>query len=217
MPVTTFHRYIDQYPILPESTKLIIGTIHPHRVVNFNIDFFYGNMGSFWDILSLSFPNHQFGNRHQILTTFRNYGVSITDIIRQCDRENEYVTEDSKLYNLIDNGVQIQEGLIHSNINTIYFTSRFGVNNAAKLFVERFGIKYTDTFNQQTSQFMIKSNVFGREIRAVVLYSPSNNANRGIARSAPYLNNIDRYQHFEAPIKQFKIEFYRDKFGFFNE
>lgn len=49
MPVTTFHNYIDTYPIRENSTKLIIGTIHPHLVENFNIDFFYGNVGSFWE------------------------------------------------------------------------------------------------------------------------------------------------------------------------
>jgi hypothetical protein len=217
MPVTTIHRYIDQYQILPESTKLIIGTIHPHKIGNFNIDFFYGNKGSFWDILSLSFPNHKFRDKDQIIETLGDYEISITDIIRQCDRENENITEDSKLYNIVDNGEQIQKALKKSNINTIYFTSRFGVNNAAKLFVDRFGIDYTDTFNLQTSEFIINGNVFGREIRAVVLYSPSNSANIGISRSAPYLINKDHYQQFDTPIKQFKIDFYRDKFDFFNE
>ncbi|MBP7850476.1 MAG: hypothetical protein KA053_09395 [Lentimicrobiaceae bacterium] len=138
----------------------------------------------------------------------------ITDIIRQCDRENENVTADSMLYNIIHNGQQIQDGITNSQINTIYFTSRFGVNNAARLFVDTFNINYI--FNDITSEFIIRQNYFGRPIRCIVLYSPSNNANRGITRAAQYLNNIGHFQQFEHPIRQFKIEFYQDKFDFFN-
>lgn len=215
MPVTTFHSYVDNYPIGQNSNKLIIGTIHPHLIENFNIDFFYGNIGSFWDILSNAFPQRQFDNLDNIITTLDNYNVAITDIIRQCDRENKNITADSKLYNIIDNGEQIHTGILNSQIDTIYFTSRFGKNNAARLFVDTFNIHYD--LDPLTSEFTIPANHFGRQIRAVVLYSPSNNANRGIAKSAPYLNNIEHYCQFERPIKQFKIEFYQNKFGFFNQ
>jgi hypothetical protein len=214
MPVTTTHNYIDNYPISPNSRRLIIGTIHPHLIANFNIDFFYGNVGSFWDILSNAFPQRQFGNLDQITETLDRFNVSITDIIRQCEREHGNVTADSELYNIIHNGQQIQDGLTNSQIDTIYFTSRFGSNNAARLFVDTFNINYQ--FNELTSEFTIPQNYFGRQIRCVVLYSPSNNANRGIARAEPYLNNIEHYQQFDHQIKQFKIEFYKDKFDFFS-
>ena len=214
MPVTTIHNYIDIYPIVQNSTKLIVGTIHPHLIENFNIDFFYGNVGSFWDILSNAFPQRQFGNLEEIIGTLDQYNIAITDIIRQCERENENVTADSELYNIIHNGEQIQEGIINSEIDTIYFTSRFGENNAARLFVDTFNIDYN--LNQLTSEFTIPAHHFGRQIRCVVLYSPSNNANRGIARAAPYLNNIAYFQQFGHPIKQFKVEFYQNKFDFFN-
>ena len=214
MPVTTFHNYIDNYPIGQNSTRLIVGTIHPHLIGNFNIDFFYGNIGSFWDILANAFPQRQFGNLEEIIATLDSYNIAITDIIRQCDRENENITADSELCNIVHNGEQIQAGIQNSQIDTIYFTSRFGANNAARLFVDTVNIHYH--LDQLTSEFTIPQNYFGRQIRCVVLYSPSNNANRGIARAAPYLNNIGHYQQFEHPIKQFKIEFYRDKFNFFN-
>lgn len=217
MPVTTIHNYIDLYPISQNSTRLIVGTIHPHLINDFNVDFFYGNIGSFWNILSNSFPNQQLANLQQILGTLNRYGVSITDMIRQCDRENEQVTADSKLFNIIDNGDQVENGIINSAIDTIYFTSRFGRNNAAKLFADRFNINYRQTFNETTSEFHIREEVFGRQIRAVVLYSPSNQANIGITGAAPYLDNIEHYGQFEHPVKQFKIEFYQRKFDFFVE
>jgi len=214
MPVTTTHNYIDNYPIGQNSNKLIVGTIHPHLVGNFNIDFFYGNVASFWDILSNAFPQRQFGNLNEIIETLDTYNVAITDIIRQCDRENENVTADSGLYNIVHNGEQIKAGIQNSKIDTIYFTSRLGVNNAAKLFVDTFDIIYK--FDPLTSEFIIPPKYFGRQIRCVVLYSPSNMANIGISRAAPYRSNFEHFQEFEHPIKQFKIEFYQNKFEFFN-
>ena len=214
MPITTIHKFIDNYPIRKSSTKLIIGTIHPHLVDNFKINFFYGNMGSFWDILSNAFPSRHFDNIDEIITTLDNYNISIIDIIRQCDRENENVTNDSDLYNIIHNLEQIKSDIENSQIDTIYFTSRFGKNNAAKLFVDTFNIQYE--FDHLKSEFIIPKEHFGRQIRCVVLYSPSNNANIGISRAKPYLNNKAYYRQFEYPIKQFKIEFYQEKFNFFN-
>ena len=214
MPITTIHNYIDNFPINLNSRKLILGTIHPHLIQNFDIDFFYGNVCSFWDILSNAFPENNFGNREEIISTLETHFVAITDIIRQCDRENENITEDSKLFNIVLNTEQIRNGIENSNIDTIYFTSRFGKNNAAKLFVDAFNIEFN--FNILNNEFIIDEDYFGRQIRAVVLYSPSNNANRGIAKAISYRNNINYFQNFEHPVKQFKIEFYRDKFDFFN-
>jgi hypothetical protein len=217
MPVTTHHQYLDLYPIHPESTRLIIGTIHPHRVDNFEIDFYYGNRGSFWNILSDAFPHQNFGNLRDILETLEQYGVSVTDMIQQCDREHENITADHALYNLVLNQEPISIGIQNSKIDTIYFTSRFSKNNAAQLFTRCFHINYRDTFNEASSEFTIPQWVFGRVIRAVVLYSPSGQSNVGVSRSAPFLNNIDYYQQFLRPVRQFKKEFYQQKFAFFGQ
>lgn len=216
MPITTHHKFLSIYPIKETSTRLIIGTIHPHLVSNFKFDFFYGNIGSFWDILAKAFPNQTFGDLNQIRETINSYNVSITDMIMQCDRSDEFTVADSSLYNIIDNGKQIYDGIVNSKIDTVYFTSRFGKNNAAKLFVDRFNINYMLNFNNQKSEFIIDKEVFGRQIRAIVLYSPSNNANIGISNSAAFKIKIDYYKKFDHPVKQFKIDFYREKFDFFN-
>ena len=217
MPITTTHSFIDLYPINPNSRRLIIGTIHPHSIADFNINYFYGNVGSFWDILANAFPQKRFGNLDQILQTLNQHHVSITDMIRQCDRENVSVTQDAKLFNMLINSNQIRDGITNSLVDTIYFTSRFGKNNAAKLFVDTYRIRHQDSYDEATSEFTIDEAVFGRRIRAVVLYSPSNQANIGISQSVPFLNNALHYQQFANPVKQFKIDFYRDKFNFFNQ
>ncbi|AMM52442.1 hypothetical protein TH61_16325 [Rufibacter sp. DG15C] len=223
MPVTTIHHFLDQYPVRQTDTKMIVGTIHPHSVENFTIPFFYGNVGSFWDILHNAFPHYQIREAgtenfsiENILTMLEQNNTWVTDIIRQCDREDETVTQDSLLYNIIPNNIQISEALQNAPIDTIYFTSRFSTNNAASLFTQVFNIDYANTFNGDTSEFTIPAQHFGREIRCVVLYSPSNAANVGVSRTPPYLNNIEYYQQFETPVRQFKIDFYQNKFEFLN-
>lgn len=215
MPITTTHQYIDSYPIHPDSKRLILGTIHPHSTANFNIDFFYGNVGSFWDILQNAFPDQGFRNKAQILRTLRDHRVSITDMIRRCDRADDGVSQDEQLFNIVTNGPQIREGIKNSKIEAIYFTSRFGKNNAGKLFIDTFHIPYT--LNRITNEFVIPAHFFGRPIRAIALYSPSNNANVGISKSAGFLAKATHYKAYPTPVKQFKIDFYRDKFAFFNE
>jgi hypothetical protein len=215
MPVTTIHEYLDNYPYNQTYRRMIVGTIHPHMTENFNIPFFYGNVGSFWDILGQAFPQHNFLTLDSIQQVLSNYQTWVTDIIRQCDRENSNITRDDLLYNLVLNEDQIGDALNESEIETIYFTSRFGKNNAAKLFTKVFHIRYRQTYNINTSEFLIPKNRFGRQIRCIVLYSPSNDANKGIAGGAtPYLNNIAHYQQFLTPVKQFKIEFYQEKFAY---
>ncbi|WP_157433499.1 hypothetical protein [Adhaeribacter aquaticus] len=220
MPITD-HQFLDLYPVKTTDTKMIVGTIHPHLIENFRIPFFYGNVGSFWNILHHAFPHYSIlqhddlvlGN---ILAMLELNNIWITDIIRQCERENETITKDALLYNIVLNIEQIELALENTEINTIYFTSGFGINNAAQLFTQAFGINYLENYNAAINEFTIPENQFGREIRCIVLYSPSNAANIGISRSIPYLNNIEYYQQFQTPVKQFKIDYYQSKFQLLN-
>ena len=216
MLVTTNHQYIEVYPIRKSDRRLIIGTIHPHLHNDFQIPFFYGNVGSIWGILSKAFPQHDFTSLQSIITTLKEYETSITDIIKTCDREHANITRDDLLYNIVLNKEQIEDGLSESQIDTIYFTSRFSTNSAAKLFVETFRIDYKASFNESTSEFTIPKSRFGREIRCVVLYSPSGAANVGISQTRPYLNSIDYYRQFEKPVARFKVDFYKEKFNYFD-
>jgi hypothetical protein len=216
MPVTTTHQYLANYPIKPTDKRLIVGTIHPHLHDDFLIPFFYGNVGSLWNILSEAFPHLGFENYQTIQRILSHYNIGITDIIRQCDREHENVTQDQLLYNLHFNTEQISDAINESEIDIIYFTSRFGKNNAAKLFTSEFGINYRGAFDDTLSEFILPERHFGREIRCVVLYSPSGQANIGISKALPFLNNIDYYKQFNKPVNQFKIDFYREKFNFLN-
>ena len=81
MAVTTEHKFIDTYLIKRESKYLIIGTIHPHRTDDFEVNFFYGNKNTLWSILSEAFPNRDFSSAKKIIETLNNSLTSIMESI----------------------------------------------------------------------------------------------------------------------------------------
>jgi hypothetical protein len=216
MQVTTEHKFINKYPINSNSKYLIIGTIHPHRTDDFMIDFFYGNVNSLWSILSEAFPKKDFSNKENIIKRLDESKTSISDIIKKCDRKDASVTKDKDLYNLCFNMDQLRTGIKNSSISKIFLTSRFGKNNAAKLFVDNFKINYKESWNEGSSSFLIPKEIFGREITAIVLFSPSGIANVGISRSRAYTSKRSLYKDKKAPVSEFKVDFYREKFAYFS-
>ena len=217
MPVTTYHQYIDNHPAKNDDKRMILGTIHPHACQNFKIPFFYGNEASLWNILEDAFPQYNFSNKESILKILNEHNLWVSDIIKKCDRANEKVVTDDQLFNIVSNEEQISDALIYTKIDTIYLTSRFGKNNAGKIFTDVFNLDYRSTFSDITSEFYIPARKFGREIRCVALYSPSGSANIGISCSKTYLANFPYYQQFKHPVKQFKTDFYKEKFKFLNK
>ena len=211
--IRTFHQFIQQTCWKSDDKYAIIGTIHPHRVDDFDLNFFYGNKGFLWSILGQAFPNLDFTTVESIKRILSRNRIWITDMIEECSRPHERETRDSHLYDLKLNTKLIEEGLRGSQIDTIFLTSRFERNNAAELFIRAFGLDLL-SWNEELSQFIIPSSKFGREIRAVVLFSPSGRANLGISRSKSYLASKDRYGQEKNPVALFKIDFYRDKFAF---
>ena len=211
--IRTFHQFIHQTNWRASDKYAIIGTIHPHRVDNFDLNFFYGNKGFLWSILGQAFPNLDFTSVESIKDILSRNRIWITDMIEECSRPHEKETRDSHLYDLVLNTKLIEEGLRGSEIHTIFLTSRFERNSAAELFIRAFNLDRS-SWNEELSQFIIPASKFGREIRAVVLFSPSGRANLGISRTKSYLSTKDRYSGEKNPISSFKIDFYREKFGF---
>ena len=215
MPITTYHRFIDNHPVKPSDTRMILGTIHPHNVETFKIPFFYGNEGFLWKHLGKAFPCRNFGNKNNIIQTLEDNNVWISDIISQCGREHSGVFRDNELFDIKLNVKQIAEGLFNSQIDRIFFTSAFGYNNAAKLFTTAFGIKYVNTWDKMRREFKIPSQHFGREITGIVMYSPTDGANQGIARGKLYKEWVgNNWSGTESPMNAFKIAHYREKMNF---
>ncbi len=211
--ILTKHLYISKYPINQSSKSLILGTIHPHNDINntsnFKIDFFYGNKNSLWTILSEA-KNERLDTLDEILYFLSQNKISISDMILECERLNDKVTADKDLQNLVLNQ-NLKNEILKSDIETIYFTSAFSKNNATKLFFDLFGLQNQIPINWKDT-YEINIDFFGKKIKCVILLSPSGASNIGISRSEIYLNKQNLYKHLKTPVKQFKIDFYKNKF-----
>jgi hypothetical protein len=51
-------------------------------------------------------------------------------------------------------------------------------------------------------------------VKLTILYSPSGSANRALKKTALYKLNEDKYKQFPKPVEQFKIDYYKEKFGY---
>jgi G:T/U-mismatch repair DNA glycosylase len=209
---STSHLYIDKYPIDPTATKLILGTIHPHDHEKFRTPFFYGNTNSFWEILSQAFP----GELEKLFTVdgirkfLKNRSITISDTIVRCDRRKSS-SYDEDLINIELNYDLIPQ-ITNSNIKTIYFTSGFGKNNAFRLFYERILKQKITKEIRQSREIILDPKIFGREVKLMILYSPSGAANVAFATHPDYLNNKDKYKSLK-PVAEFKAEYFRKKFN----
>jgi G:T/U-mismatch repair DNA glycosylase len=211
--IITVHRYINKYPIAPESRKLILGTIHAHDPARFKTDFFYGNRGSLWTILHQAFPLEltQPDSLESILGFLKGRGIAMSDVIAQCGRKQLTALD----ADLID--IQLHDNLLpqirQSAIEDIYFTSGLGINGAFKLF-------YNGLLKQRITEeirgkrdFDLDKEFFGRTIRLHILHSPSGAANISLSKHPDYLAKWDRYKGKRAPVQAYKIDYYRETFS----
>lgn len=208
----TQHQYLDQYPIAPESKKLIVGTIHPHDHEQFLIPFFYGNVNSIWLLLSQAFP-HDLPlplTLEKILRFLNERKIAVSDTIRTCRRTTSTAL-DKDLVPLELNEA-LPDAIRNSNIEEILFTSGFQKNSAFRLFyTQLLGYKITDQIRKDR-MVQLSPSVFGRPVQLTVLYSPSGASNVGIARSRLFLANKEKYKDSKRPVYDFKIDYYRHFF-----
>jgi len=207
----TTHKFLDKYPIKPESEHLIIGTIHaPETDI---VEFFYGSSVSIWRIFKECIPTIDLNpnNLDSILVFLKRNKISVTDTIRVCERIDGSAL-DSKLIPKEFNTILLEQ-LLNSTVENLYFTSGFGKNNAFRLFyINILRKKYVeDTLKKQR---VFDLSVGDRIFKCYILYSPSGSANRSIARSIEYKNNIEKYKDIDHPVNAFRIDNYRKIFSF---
>nr|WP_294936427.1 hypothetical protein [uncultured Flavobacterium sp.] len=209
----TRNQYLEKYPIAKDSEKLIVGTIHPHDHDKFMVPFFYGNKASIWAILNEVF-NYTKGKPitlESILQFLQNHKISVSDTIVECRRKKPTALDNDLIPLLLNH--QMIEQIRDSNITEIIFTSSFQKNNAFKLFyVDILGLKITPEIKRNREVVLDKS-IFGRPVKLTILYSPSGAANIALSTSRIYLENKHKYQNSSRPVYDFKIDYYREKFG----
>lgn len=207
--VITSHEYINKYPIKLTDKYLILGTIHPDSSKSFEIDFFYGHKNTLWSIIGDA-GGIELQDLNQILSFLNQHNIAVSDMILKCGRNNINDTRDADIIPLQYND-GLKEQILKSKIDTIFFTSAFGKNNAAKLFFDRFGMSIFPKPSKKLNENReVKIYLDNKTIRCVVLYSPSNEALIGIAKG----KNFKRAKEInsELTVKQFRVDWYKSNF-----
>ncbi|MFT3677559.1 MAG: hypothetical protein QM781_16840 [Chitinophagaceae bacterium] len=208
----TQHQYIGRYPIEPDSRLLILGTIHPHNIGNFQIPFFYGNRNSLWNLLSYAFPKELPSpvTLEGILSFLHQRKIALSDTIKQCSRKNTTALDSDLVPELMNHALLDQ--IRQSKIEHILCTSAFGKNNAFKLFYESIlGQKLTPTI-RAAREVMLSPKIFGRHVLVKALYSPSGSSNISLSKHPLYLANKEKYFGSSRPVYDFKVDYYREQF-----
>lgn len=209
----TTHQYLAQYPVDPNSEKLIAGTIHPHNHEDFTVKFFYGNQCSLWKIMHAAFPDELRDPFHlnSILAFLQRRKIAMSDMIRECERTTPAALDRDLIPTVLNE--ELPHEIRHSNIREIFFTSGFGKNAAFQLFYKNvLGERITPAI-RTNREVTLPPEILGRPMRLRILYSPSGTANTGLVRSADYRALADRYRHLPAPVQAFKVDYYREMFG----
>jgi hypothetical protein len=120
-------QYHNNKEILSVLNKL---TIEPTPIM----DFFYGNLATFWKILGIEIGEQQ--NREDKIANVKNFlnsnRIGITDIVTSCQRENIKSPSDKDLLNVIINKELILNLTTTNQSKRLIFTSgdwEIGVNN----------------------------------------------------------------------------------------
>ncbi len=210
--MTTIHQYLDKYPVDPDSKTLIIGTIHPHNVGKFKLDFFYGNEASIWNILSDAFPDELSKpiTLQGLLTFLRNRKISLSDTIIECTRKSTTAL-DSDLVPVKLNDDLIRQ-IKESSIDHLVFTSGFGKNNAFRLFYSGLLKQPITEHIKRHRSLILPSKYFGRPIQVTIIYSPSGAANISLSKSKEFQQNKHLYADSKRPVYDFKVALYKNAF-----
>lgn len=211
--VYTVHQYLDLYPPSPESERVVVGTIHPHDTSKFKIPFFYGSKLSLWELLDRA-SGGEIGQPIQlenVLEFLKRHRIAMSDTVRECRRKGTGWADNDLLPVRLN--TELLDQIRDSRIREVLFMSGFGKNNAFKLFyVDMLG-RHITPWIRQDREIMLDSTVFGRPVKLSILYSPSGAANIALAQSKIYQRNKDRYLSSATPVYDFKVDYYREKFG----
>lgn len=212
----TVHEYLDRYPVSPESLRVVVGTIHPHDTSRFKIPFFYGSKLSLWELLDRA-SDGEIGRPitlEGVLRFLKRHKISMSDTVRECRRKTS-TWADNDLEPICLN-TELLKQIRDSRIKEVLFMSGFGKTNAFKLFyVDMLGRRITPKIRKDR-EITLEKSVFGRSVKLSILYSPSGAANIALAQSEIYRERQTDYADSPTPVYDFKVDYYREKFGLGN-
>lgn len=97
------HPFVKEHPLKAGIKYLILGTFPPAQKLDskkgrqFNVEYFYGNVASFWKIIKEIYPNNNFTDVDSIIKWQNEYSIGISDTILSCKRKKQDSSKDSDL------------------------------------------------------------------------------------------------------------------------
>lgn len=133
------HRYIKKFPLESELEYLVIGTIHPSSTPM--IDYYYGNVASFWKIVKSIYPNYSFDSPEHIREWQNNFKIGMTDTVVQCRRKAQTAFDSDLIIDDEDYNWGLKNYIIANKekLKGLLFTSGEGKNGAYKNFKKIMG------------------------------------------------------------------------------
>ena len=209
----TVHQYLDLYPVDPASRRIVVGTIHPHHTDRFKIPFFYGSKLSLWELLDRA-SGGEIGQPialDSVLRFLKKHRIAMSDTVRECLRKETAWADNDLVPTRLN--FELLDQIRDSKVREVLFMSGFGKNNAFKLFyVDMLGLRIDGDLRKNRETVLDRS-IFGRPLKLSVLYSPSGAANIALAQSDIYRACKERYADSPTPVYDFKVDYYREKFG----
>lgn len=162
------HPYLEIHPLTKAYKYLVIGTMPPARELppgtickkekkrqrNFKIDYYYGNVASFWKLMNQLYPSVKFDTIADIQKWQGEYSIGITDTVIQCRRKDPCSYKDSDLIiDWTDYNHQLKKYILtHKNyIEKLIFTSGENCNNALTNFKKIMGDQFQIIANKVVS------------------------------------------------------------------
>ena len=133
------HPFVKKYPLKPQCKYLVLGTFPPAQKLDskkdrqFNVEYFYGNVASFWKIIQEIYPKNKFTDIESIRKWQEEYSIGISDTILSCKRKKQDSTNDSDLIlEWTDYNHELKTYILENEkfLEKIIFTSGYNCNNA---------------------------------------------------------------------------------------
>lgn len=133
------HPFVKKYTLSKPYKYLVLGTFPPASMLEnkkerkFCVDYFYGNVSSFWKIIQELYPANKFTDVPSIYKWQEEYSIGISDTLLSCRRKKQDSTNDSDLIlEWIDYNHELKAYILENekSIKKIIFTSGYNCNNA---------------------------------------------------------------------------------------
>lgn len=204
MELLTEHAFIKRYPIDQSATTLILGTLHPAGIEDFELPFFYGNRNSLWKLFSKAYPEELSdpADLSQVLGFLKSNSIAVSDVIKKGIRTKTR-SGDADL-KVLEYHTELRREILQSQIRTVVCTGGNHPKGAFGIFTRKI-LGFKCSFSNKHLTQGVRMSLGDRLLTVHAIPSPSGAANRGIAASEKF-KSIRKQRSSDYTVESYKIE-----------